>query len=82
MRFFVPIFSAAALILLGACTTVGPTVVSSSATSVTYRIAPDRLEETRAEAQKYCADQGRRTAQLDSVTPTGEGRSVVAFSCH
>lgn len=69
-------------ISLVACTTVGPTVVSASPTNVTYRIAPDRLAETRAEAEKYCADQGRRTAQLDRVTPTGEGKSVAAFSCH
>jgi hypothetical protein len=81
MRLFVPVLSAAVLISLGACTTTGPTVVSAGATQVTYRIAPDRLEETRAAAQKYCADQGRRMAQLDSVTPTGDGQSVVAFTC-
>lgn len=82
MRILAPIFAAAALISLGACATTGPTVVSASATHVTYRIAPDRLEETRAAAEKYCADQGRRTAQLDRVTPTGGGKSVAAFSCH
>lgn len=80
-----PIFSrlvpAVASVLLVACTTTGPTVVSASATNVTYRIAPDRLAETRVAADKYCADQGRR-AQLDRVTPTGDGKSVAAFSCH
>lgn len=67
---------------LVACTTTGPTVVSASPTNVTYRISPDRLAETRAAADKYCADQGRKTAQLDRVTPTGEGKSVAAFSCY
>ncbi len=82
MRIFLPALSAAALISLGACTTFEPTVVSASESNVTYRIAPDQLEKTRLAAEKYCADQGRQTAQLDRVTPTGEGKSVAAFSCH
>ncbi len=73
--------SVALSIPLAACATTGPTVVSAGPTSVTYRIAPDRLADTRVAADKYCADQGRRTAQLDRVTPTGEGKSVAAFSC-
>ena len=72
----------ATTISLAACATTGPTVISASSTNVTYRIAPDRLAETRAAADKYCADQGRRTAQLNDVTPTGDGNSVAAFSCY
>lgn len=74
--------SVALAIPLFACSTTGPTVISASSTNVTYRISPDRLAETRAAADKYCRDQGRGTAQLDRVTPTGEGKSVAAFSCY
>ena len=72
----------AATATLSACATTGPTVISGSSTGVTYRIAPDRLTETRAAANRYCADQGRRTAQLNDVTPTGDGHSVASFSCY
>lgn len=81
MGIFSRTLSVAIFIPLVACTTTGPTVVSATPTSVTYRIAPDRLAETRAAADRYCAGQGRN-AQLDRVTPTGEGKSVAAFSCH
>lgn len=80
MHIVLRIISAPVLVALAACATFEPTVVSASETSVTYRISPDRLEETRAVAQEYCANYGR-TARLDRVTPTGEGRSVAAFSC-
>lgn len=81
MGIILRILSPALLIPVAACATTPPTVISSSATAVTYRIAPDRLAETRASADRYCADQGRN-AQLVSVTPTGGGKSVAAFSCH
>ena len=69
------------LIPLSGCATTGPTLVSGTPNNVTYRISPDRLAETRSAASRYCADQGRRSAQLDRVTPTGQGKSVVAFTC-
>lgn len=62
-------------------TTFTPTVVSASEANVTYRIPPEKLEATRKAADDYCKGRGR-TARLDRVTPTGEGRSVAVFTCY
>jgi hypothetical protein len=68
-----------ALILAGCAAEVSVEVVSSSATSVTFRFRRDAANEAARRAALYCANLGR-TAELRDIGRRGD-ETAATFDC-
>ncbi|WP_126174267.1 hypothetical protein [Altericroceibacterium xinjiangense] len=72
-----------AVLLIGGCSAFGenaPRIVSADALGITYRVAPDNQSTAVNAAKEYCQSRSR-SAQLRSVTPSGDNKSTMSFAC-